>query len=224
MEKILFTWSGGKDSALALYELQKSRQFEVAALITTLTTDYQRVSMHGVRNALLNQQVESLGLPLEMIQISKDFSNEEYEAKISAMFKLYREKGVSSVAFGDIFLEDLRTYREDSLAKAGLKGLFPLWKRDTEELALKFIELGFKAVISCVDSELLDRSFAGRVFDKKFLSELPESVDPCGENGEFHSFVFDGPIFRERISYEGGNVVLRNNRFYYCDLLPVDQG
>jgi len=221
MEKILFTWSGGKDSALALYELQKSRQFEIAALITTVTTDYDRISMHGVRNVLLKQQVESLGLPLETIQISKESSNQEYEAKISDIFKLYREKGVSSVAFGDIFLEDIRKYREDNLAKVGLKGLFPLWKRDTEELAFKFIELGFKAVISCVDSEFLDRSFAGRAFDKKFLSELPENVDPCGENGEFHSFVFDGPIFRDKILYEEGNIVLRNNRFYYCDLLPV---
>jgi uncharacterized protein (TIGR00290 family) len=224
MEKILFTWSGGKDSALALYELQKSRQFEIAALITTVTTDYDRISMHGVRNVLLKQQVESLGLPLETIQISKESSNQEYEAKISDIFKLYREKGVFSVAFGDIFLADLRKYREDNLAKVGLKGLFPLWKRDTEDLALKFIELGFKAVISCVDSEFLDRSFAGRAFDKKFLSDLPENVDPCGENGEFHSFVFDGPIFRDKILYEEGNIVLRNNRFYYCDLLPVAKG
>ena len=224
MEKILFTWSGGKDSALALYELQKSRQFEIAALITTVTTDYDRISMHGVRNVLLKQQVESLGLPLETIQISKESSNQEYEAKISDIFKLYREKGVFSVAFGDIFLADLRKYREDNLAKVGLKGLFPLWKRDTEDLALKFIELGFKAVISCVDSEFLDRSFAGRAFDKKFLSDLPENVDPCGENGEFHSFVFDGPIFRDKILYEEGNIVLRDNRFYYCDLLPVVKG
>ena len=158
---------------------------------------------------------------METIQISKESSNQEYEAKISDIFKLYREKGVFSVAFGDIFLADLRKYREDNLAKVGLKGLFPLWKRDTEDLALKFIELGFKAVISCVDSEFLDRSFAGRAFDKKFLSDLPENVDPCGENGEFHSFVFDGPIFRDKILYEEGNIVLRNNRFYYCDLLPV---
>lgn len=224
MEKILFTWSGGKDSALALYELQKSRQFEIAALITTVTTDYDRVSMHGVRNMLLEQQVNSLGYCLEKVQLNKDAPDGEYEAKIGEVFNSYRQKGVSSVAFGDIFLEDLRTYREDNLAKVKLKGLFPLWKRNTEELALKFIELGFKAVISCVDSEFLDRSFAGRAFDKKFLSELPENVDPCGENGEFHSFVFDGPIFRDKILYEEGNIVLRNNRFYYCDLLPVEKG
>ncbi|MFA5005279.1 MAG: diphthine--ammonia ligase [Candidatus Omnitrophota bacterium] len=224
MEKILFTWSGGKDSALALYELQKSRQFEIAALITTVTTDYDRVSMHGVRNILLEQQVNSLGYCLEKVQLNKDAPDGEYERKIGEVFNSYRQKGVSSVAFGDIFLDDLRTYREDNLAKVKLKGLFPLWKRDTEELALKFIKLGFKAVISCVDSEFLDRSFAGRAFDEKFLSELPENVDPCGENGEFHSFVFDGPIFRDKILYEEGNIVLRNNRFYYCDLLPVEKG
>lgn len=220
MEKIIFTWSGGKDSALALYELQKSRKYEITALLTTVTADYDRVSMHGVRNVLLEQQVKSLGIHLEKIQISKDSSNEEYEEKMSATLKLYREKGVSTVAFGDIFLDDLRKYREDQLSKVGLKGLFPLWKRDTEDLAFKFIELGFKAVISCVDSESLDKSFAGRVFDKQFLSELPDSVNPCGENGEFHSFVFDGPIFREKIPYEEGEVILRNKRFYYCDLIP----
>ena len=221
MEKILFTWSGGKDSALALYELNQSRQYEIVALLTTVTADYDRISMHGVRNILLEQQVQSLGFHLEKIQISKDASNEEYEAKISDTLKFYRERGVSAVAFGDIFLEDLRKYREDHLLKAGFNGLFPLWKRDTDELALRFIELGFKAVISCVDSELLDRSFAGRIFNKQFLLDLPDSVDPCGENGEFHSFVFDGPIFREKILYEEGNIVLRNNRFYYCDLIPL---
>ncbi|MCX5693930.1 MAG: diphthine--ammonia ligase [Candidatus Omnitrophica bacterium] len=224
MEKILFTWSGGKDSALALFEMQKSRQYEIVTLLTTVTTDYDRISMHGVRNILLEQQVESLGFHLEKIQISKDASNEEYEAKISDTLKLYREKGVCAVAFGDIFLEDLRKYREGQLTKIGLNGLFPLWKRDTEDLALKFIELGFKAVISCVDSEFLDKSFAGRVFDKQFLSELPNNVDPCGENGEFHSFVFDGPIFQKKILYEEGDIVLRNKRFYYCDLIPAHQG
>ena len=220
MEKVLFTWSGGKDSALALYELQRSRQYEVVALLTTVTADYDRISMHGVRNLLLEQQAKSLGLHLEKIQISKDAPNEEYEVKISDALKFYREKGVSTVAFGDIFLDDLRKYRENQLSKLGLKGLFPLWKRDTGELALNFIELGFKAVISCVDSEFLGESFAGRLFDKQFLAELPKGVDPCGENGEFHSFVYGGPIFKSGIPYKKGEVVFKNNRFYYCDLIP----
>ncbi len=223
MERIIFTWSGGKDSALALYELQKSQQYEIEVLLTTVTADYNRISMHGVRNLLLEQQVKSLGLHLEKIQISKNSSNEEYEVKISDALKLYQGKGVSAVAFGDIFLEDLRKYRENQLSKLSLKGLFPLWKRDTRELALKFIELGFKAVVSCVDSEFLHKSFAGRLFDKQFLSELPDTVDPCGENGEFHSFVFDGPIFKQKISYEEGDIVLRDKRFYYCDLIPAHQ-
>ena len=221
MEKILFIWSGGKDSALALYELQKTRQYEVVALLTTVTADYDRISMHGVRNILLEQQVKSLGFHLEKIQISKNAPNEEYETKISAVLGLYRKRGVCAAAFGDIFLEDLRKYREAQLLKAGLKGLFPLWKCNTKDLAVKFIGLGFKAAISCVDSEFLDKSFAGRVFDKQFLSELPNNVDPCGENGEFHSFVFDGPIFRNKINYKTGRILLRNKRFFYCDLIPV---
>ena len=133
----------------------------------------------------------------------------------------YRKLGVNSVVFGDIFLEDLRKYREDNLAKIGMEGIFPLWKSDTAELARTFIDLGFKAIITCIDSNILDRSFVGRVFDEHFLSELPGGVDPCGENGEFHSFVYDGPLFRERITYKKGQIVLRDNRFYFCDLIPA---
>ncbi|MDD5476819.1 MAG: diphthine--ammonia ligase [Candidatus Omnitrophica bacterium] len=221
MKKILFTWSGGKDSAMALYELQKVYNYKIWALLTTITDGYDRISMHGVRNALLEQQIESLGFPLEKIHISKDASNEEYELKMKNALLRYRTQGVCLVAFGDIFLEDLRTYREENLSRIGLKGIFPLWKRDTTALAHTFIDLGFKAVISCIDSKCLDKSFAGRVFDKQFLSELPLNVDPCGENGEFHSFVYGGPIFKSEIAYEKGEVVLRDNRFYYCDLMPI---
>ncbi|PIP18914.1 MAG: ATP-binding protein, partial [Candidatus Omnitrophica bacterium CG23_combo_of_CG06-09_8_20_14_all_41_10] len=189
VEKVLFTWSGGKDSAMALYELQKVYNYKILALLTTITDGYDRISMHGVRNSLLEQQIESLGFPLEKVHISKDSSNEEYEAKMKNALLRYQAQGVSSVAFGDIFLEDLRRYREKNLSKIGLKGIFPLWMRNTAELARTFIDLGFKAIITCIDSKFLDKSFAGRVFDKQFLSELPSSVDPCGENGEFHSFV-----------------------------------
>ncbi len=220
-EKILFLWSGGKDSAMALYELMSTRSYEVSALITTITEDFDRVSMHGIRRIFLEQQAHSIGLPLERIYISKDASNHEYEEKIKEKLLCYKEKGILSVAFGDIFLEDIRTYREENLSRIGMKGLFPLWKRDTTELARRFIKLGFKAVITCVDSYVLDRSFAGRPYDERFLRDLPPGIDPCGENGEFHTFVYDGLIFRKAIPFKLGEVVLRDSRFYFCDLIPL---
>ena len=219
-EKVLFTWSGGKDSAMSLYELRKGRNYEIMALLTSVTEDYDRISMHGVRRILLERQADSLGLPLEKLYITRNASNEEYEAKLKDKLLQYKNRSVSSVVFGDIFLEDLRKYREDNLAQVGMKGIFPIWKQDTTELAHKFIDLGFKAVITCVDSNSIDGKFAGRYFDNQFLSELPATADPCGENGEFHSFVYDGPIFRERIRFRRGKVVLRDNRFYFCDLVP----
>ncbi len=221
-EKIILSWSGGKDSAMSLYEIQKNSSNEISALLTTVTEDYDRISMHGVRRALLEQQAASLGLPLEKIYITKNATNDEYEAKMKARLMEYKGRGVSSVAFGDIFLEDLRKYREENLSKTGMKGIFPIWKRDTTELAGAFIDLGFKAVISCIDSKVLDKTFVGRLYDKQFLVDLPSSVDPCGENGEFHSFVYDGPIFREKIALTFGEIVLRDNRFYFCDLIPAE--
>ena len=220
-ERVLFTWSGGKDSAMALYELETADGYEITALLTTVTEDYDRISMHGVRATLLEQQAQSLRLPLEKVYLTRNSSNEEYEERMRDKLMQYRDQGVFSVVFGDIFLEDLRKYREDNLAKIGMRGVFPIWKRDANELAHTFIGLGFKAVITCVDSNVLDRGFVGRVFDEQFLSELPGTVDPCGENGELHSFVYDGPIFRERIAHRKGKVVLRDNRFYYCDLIPL---
>jgi len=219
-EKVLFTWSGGKDSAMSLYVLRKFHNYEIVALLTSVTEDYDRISMHGVRRVLLEQQARSLGLPLEMLYITRNSSNEEYEAKLKDKLLQYKSHGVSSVIFGDIFLEDLRKYRENNLAQIGMEGIFPIWKRDTTELAHTFIDLDFKAVITCVDSQSLEVKFAGRYFDDEFLSELPPKVDPCGENGEFHSFVYDGPIFHERIRFRRGKVVLRDNRFCFCDLIP----
>ena len=221
-EKVLFTWSGGKDSAMSLYVLRKSHNYEIAALLTSVTEGYDRISMHGVRRTLLEQQAQSLGLPLEKLYITRNSSNEEYEAKMKDKLLQYKSRGVSSVVFGDIFLEDLRKYRENNLAQVDMKGIFPIWKRDTTELAHTFIDLGFKAVITCVDSNVLDGKFAGRHFDNQFLSELPSKVDPCGENGEFHSFVYDGPIFRDRIRFRRGKTVLRDNRFYFCDLIQLE--
>jgi len=220
-ERILFAWSSGKDSALALYKLQRSRGCEISALLTTLTEGYDRISMHGVRRALLERQADSLGLPLQKVFISRNASNEEYESKMRQVLVRYRADGVSSVAFGDIFLDWVRKYREDNLAKIGMKALFPLWKRDTHVLAHTLIDLGFKAVITSVDSHVLDKRFVGRNYDEQFLRELPAGIDPCGENGEFHSFVSDGPIFRERVLCTTGDVVLRDSRFYFCDLVPV---
>jgi len=218
-EKAIAGWSGGKDSALALYEIQKCREFEIASLLTTVTEDYDRISMHGVRRALLERQAESVGIPLLSVFISKDASEDEYASRVEKAMLHFKEQGVAAAVFGDLFLEDVRKYREGNLSKLGMKAVFPLWKRDTSELAAEFIHLDFKAVTTCVDSKLLDKKFVGRMFDESFLSELPEGVDPCGENGEFHSFVFDGPIFKKPVEFKIGEIVLREGRFYFCDLI-----
>ena len=222
VEKVLCSWSGGKDSAMALYEVLARPEYEVAALLTTVTEDYDRISMHGVRRSLLRQQAEALGLPLEEVGISKHSSNHEYEQKMGDVLNRYKDAGVASVVFGDIFLEDLRQYRENNLAKIGMKGIFPLWKQGTHELVRRFMQLGFRAVVVCVDTQALDQKFAGREINEGFVRELPETVDVCGENGEFHSFVYAGPIFRSSIAHRPGEVVLREGRFCYCDLLPGD--
>jgi uncharacterized protein (TIGR00290 family) len=219
-EKVVVAWSGGKDSALALYEILKTGGFDVVKLLTTVTQDYDRISIHGVRSVLLEQQAKALGFPLEKMFISKGASDAEYESVLLKVLERQRDNGVSSVVFGDIFLEDVRKYREKLLMKVGMNGLFSLWKRDTKKLARTFIDLGFKAVITSIDSNILGKDFAGREYDKKFLSDLPGSVDPCGENGEFHSFVYDGPLFHERVLFKKGEIVLRKNRFFYCDLIP----
>jgi uncharacterized protein (TIGR00290 family) len=219
-EKVIVAWSGGKDSAFALYEILESGSYEVLELLTTVTRDYDRISIHGVRRALVEQQANALGFPLEITFISKGASDAEYENELLKALKRQRDSGVSYVMFGDIFLEDVRKYRERILTKAKMNGIFPLWKRDTQVLARQFINLGFKAIITSIDSTVLGKAFAGREYDEKFLSDLPANVDPCGENGEFHSFVYDGPLFRERIGFKKGEIVLRENRFYFCDLLP----
>jgi uncharacterized protein (TIGR00290 family) len=216
---VLMSWSGGKDSCIALYEVQRTQDYRVAALLTTLTRDYDRISMHGVRRGLLEKQATSLGLPLHQVFISKDATNEEYEMRMGEAFSVHREQGVVSVVFGDLFLEDIRAYREQFLARHRMRGLFPVWKRDTGIFIRQFLELGFRAVVTCVDSKVLDRSFAGRLIDESFLSSLPAQCDPCGENGEFHSFVFDGPIFTAPVKFSLGETVLRES-FWFRDLLP----
>jgi uncharacterized protein (TIGR00290 family) len=221
MENVLVSWSGGKDSALALYEIIQSHNYVICALLTTLTEDYDRISMHGVRRTLLEKQAASIGFPLEKVFIPKNASNEEYEAQMEKVLTRYKQAGVNAVVFGDIFLEDLKKYRQDKLAILALKGIFPIWKRDTRELACSLSTLGFKAITTCVDTQALGGRFVGRIIDGQFLADLPPGIDPCGENGEYHSFVFDGPIFRAPIAYTTGEIVLRENRFCYCDLIPA---
>jgi uncharacterized protein (TIGR00290 family) len=220
-EKLIIGWSSGKDSALALYKTLKTGKYEVLELLTTVTRDYDRINIHGVRRVLLEQQADALGLPLEKMIIPKGSSDAVYEREMLQVLKRHLDNGVFSVVFGDIFLEDVKKYRDQMLAKIGMKGIYPLWKTNSLELAREFIDLGFKAVITCVDSQSLGKEFSGREFDRQFLADLPANVDPCGENGEFHSFVYDGPIFSEKVQFTKGEIVLRENRFYYCDLVPT---
>lgn len=216
---VLMSWSGGKDSCLALWEIQRSAGLRAAALLTTVTRDYGRISMHGVRCELLQRQAESLGLPLHLMQISKGAGNAEYETEMGEALAYHRALGVERIAFGDLFLEDIRAYREKLLAAHGMTGLYPVWGRNTQRLIRDFIALGFRTVVVCVDPAKLDPRFVGRVIDARFLEELPPGVDPCGENGEFHTFVFDGPSFAEPVRFTAGEVVCRDS-FWFCDLLP----
>jgi uncharacterized protein (TIGR00290 family) len=217
---ILLSWSGGKDSSLALYEIQKSGDYEITSLITTVTDEYDRVSMHGLRTELLERQAESLNIPLQKVLISKNASNDEYESAFNKVLLNHKTNGINEVVFGDLFLEEIKQYRETLLRKVEMKCLFPIWKRDTAKLAQEFIDIGFKAVLICVDSNVLDSEFAGREFDSDLLKDLPDGIDPCGENGEFHTFVYDGPIFKMPIDHRLGDIVLRDERFYYCDIHP----
>ncbi|HEY7422614.1 MAG TPA: ATP-binding protein [Gemmataceae bacterium] len=218
-EKAIVLWSGGKDSALALYEV--AEEYDIVALLTTVTSGYDRISMHGVRTRLLEQQAAALGYPLEQVPIPPQCVNDDYESRMGAALARYRSAGISRVICGDIFLEDVRRYREERLLSGGLTGAFPLWRRDSRELAHRFIRLGFRAVLCCVDTQILDERFAGRVYDETLLADLPATVDPCGENGEFHTFVFAGPNFARPVPYSLGEYVLREGRFGYRDLLPV---
>jgi uncharacterized protein (TIGR00290 family) len=216
---LLLSWSGGKDSALALRELRATGTDEVRALLTTVTVEFDRISMHGVRRGLLHEQASSLGLPLEEVWIPSASSNETYETQMKQALAKYRSQGVEEVAFGDLFLQDVRRYREERLGQVGMRGLFPLWGRDTRKLAMEFVELGFQAVVCCVDPRRLDQKFCGMEYDGSFLESLPPDVDPCGENGEFHTFVYAGPIFKNKIELTKGPVVQRGG-FYFADLLP----
>jgi uncharacterized protein (TIGR00290 family) len=218
VKKVLLAWSSGKDSAWTLHVLRR-RDIEVGGLLTTLNQTAGRVAMHGVRRSLLEAQAESVGLPLWQIPLPWPCTNEDYEARMAEACRRAVDEGFGSIAFGDLFLGDVRAYRERQLAGSGLTPVFPLWELPTATLARDMISGGVRARISCVDSKVLDAGFAGREFDLALLAELPESADPCGENGEFHTFVYDAPVFRAPLAIQAGEV--RDvNGFVYADLLP----
>jgi uncharacterized protein (TIGR00290 family) len=218
-EDVLFCWSGGKDSAMALHALRVAGDCRITALLTTITEEYDRISMHGVRRVLLERQADSIGLPLHAVLIPPQCINATYEERMEKALEQHLAAGVRRVAFGDIFLEDLRVYREKNLARIGMEAAFPIWKRDTRELVREFVRLGFRAIAVCVDPRVLNASFAGRELDASFFADLPPGVDPCGENGEFHTYVFDGPVFKTPIAIRVGEKIMRDG-FCFCDLLP----
>jgi uncharacterized protein (TIGR00290 family) len=238
--KAFFNWSGGKDSALALYHAQNDKYYSIERLLTNINGKHRRISMHGVREELLELQAEAIGLPLQKIILPKEPSMQEYESRMKENLEKLKEEKFTHAFFGDIFLEDLKKYREEQLAKVGISCVFPLWKRDTVELMHEFIDFGFKTILVCIKAELLSQEFAGRIIDKEFLKDLPKNVDACGENGEFHTFVFDGPIFKKHVNIKTGEKVFREYKtpkdekdncftkrpvvsmgFWFCDLLPA---
>jgi uncharacterized protein (TIGR00290 family) len=236
--KAFFNWSGGKDSALALYHAQKNELYSVEKLLTNINGKHRRISMHGVREELLEQQAESIGLPLQKMILPEEPSMQEYEQQMKEnLLSLKKEKFTHSI-FGDIFLEDLKNYREQQLATLGLTAVFPIWKRDSIELIHEFIDLGFKTILVCIRADLLPKEFAGRIIDHEFLKDLPKNVDACGENGEFQTFVFDGPIFSKPIPFAKGEILYKEYAapktdedltatsssfgFYFQELVPAN--
>jgi uncharacterized protein (TIGR00290 family) len=238
--KSFFNWSGGKDSALALYYAQKNKGYSIEKLLTNINGKHRRISMHGVREELLELQAEAIGLPLQKIILPEQPSIQEYEKQMKENIEGLKKEGFTHSIFGDIFLEDLKKYREEQLSKVGINAVFPLWRRDTKELLHEFIDLGFKTILVCTKAEVLPYEFAGRIIDRDFLKDLPSNVDACGENGEFHSFVFDGPTFKKPVDIKIGEKVFREYKapkdqsdncfttrptsamgFWFCDLLPA---
>jgi uncharacterized protein (TIGR00290 family) len=219
--KAFISWSSGKDSAFALYEARRLGLADIVGVLTTVNEMYDRVAMHGVRSVLLDRQIAALGLPVIKVPLPSPCPNEIYEARMQEASRQIVGQGIRHMVFGDLFLEDIRAYREEKLSAAGMEGIFPLWKRDTAPLARDMIASGLAAHLVCVDPKQLDRRFAGRKFDLELLSELPGNIDPCGENGEFHTFVSAGPMFRAPIPVRSGEVVERDG-FVFADLLLGD--
>jgi len=212
-------WSGGKDSALALAALLNSPEYEVVGLFTTITEEYDRISMHGVRRELVEAQARAIGKPLTTVLIPPGCVNDIYQQRMKETCLEFQKQGINHVAFGDLFLEDIREYRNKMLGQLGMEAVYPVWGLETTGLAQDFIRRGFKAILCCIDPKQVEPGFCGRDFDEAMLRDLPDAVDPCGENGEFHTFVYDGPIFRQPIACTKGEVVLRDN-FWFCDILP----
>ena len=221
---VVLSWSGGKDCAMALYELSRRADYQVVALLTTVSEEYKRISHHGVREELLELQAQAIGIRLDKIYLPSNNShpctNAVYEQIMGDAMRRYIRQGVDTVGFGDLFLEDLRAWREKNLAAIGMRAVFPLWKRPTSELAREIINLGFKGYLSCVEGKV-GPGFAGRSFDAELLADLPATIDPCGENGEFHTFVYAGPIFSQPVGTQVGQIVVRDGR-YYADLLSAE--
>jgi len=219
-KRIWLSWSSGKDSAWALHVLRSSEEFEVTAVFTTINRDAGRVAMHAVREELLDAQAGAAGLPLVKVPIPAKCSNTIYEAAMEKVVAQARGASVYHMAFGDLFLEDIRRYREEKLAPAGITPVFPVWGLETAKLASDMIAAGLRAYLTCIDPKQLGRQFAGRAFDQQLLSDLPPSVDPCGENGEFHSFAFAGPMFTKPLRVRTGEIVDRDG-FVFADVLPA---
>lgn len=232
-------WSGGKDSALALYKAMHDDSLTIDRLLTNVNSVYERISMHGVRRSLLQLQAEAIDLQLDTIELPEEPTMSEYENAVLTKITELKNEGYDRSVFGDIFLEDLKIYREQQLSKVGIECIFPLWKKDTKDLLREFLELGFRTIVVCVNKQFLDKSFCGRIIDKNFINDLPPTVDVCGENGEFHTFVFDGPLFKQPINFVKGEITYRKYKapkkqsdncfkpsdgndygFYFCDLLP----
>jgi uncharacterized protein (TIGR00290 family) len=224
-------WSSGKDACYSLWALRQQGIYDIRYLFTTLSAGFKRVSMHGVQEALLDEQARQIGIPLKKAFLPENASMEDYDHLMQQQMEAMLQEQITHAAFGDIFLEDLKLYREARLARAGMQGIFPIWKQESRSLLLQIIQAGFKAIVVCVNARRLDASFAGRIIDEQFLADLPPDVDPCGENGEFHTFVFDGPLFQAPVAFVPGETVERSytasgnsnwdNRFFFKELLPV---
>ena len=222
MKKVLLSWSSGKDSAWTLHALSQDKDIQVVALLTTLNRVADRVAMHAVRRTLLEAQAEAVGIPLWSVPLPSPCSNAEYERILGGVCRRAVELGIDAVAFGDLYLADVRRYRERQLRGTGLEPLFPLWEIPTRRLAAEMVASGLQAKITCVDPRVLSRDFAGRDFDESFLAELPSGIDPCGENGEFHSFVYNAPVFQRPIALSVGEIVERDG-FVFADLLFTEK-
>lgn len=218
--KVVVSWSSGKDCAFALHQVRNEGDFEVVGLLTTLNSENDRVAMHGVRKALLQRQMAALDLPAEMVMLPMPCDNETYRRLVGGTVESLFERGVQHIVFGDLYLEDIRQYREEQMAGSGIEPIFPLWLRDTGQLSRDMVESGLRAIVTCVDQRVLSADFVGRQYDHRFLDELPAGIDPCGENGEFHTLVIDGPMFSGCLNVSVGEKVLRGD-FAFADVVPV---